>query len=114
MNKDTFNKLYQSLLRKASIVRTNKELEYFSEDNILRSFARIGKFRNSNTPQATMDLAAKHFQSLSDMVDYEFPKDQKNSPVQPFSPDHWDEKFIDSLNYLLKLYAAIKHERGEF
>lgn len=114
MDKETFNKLYQSLLRKARNVRDKKETEYFSESNVLRSFQRLGNFRNSNTPQAIMNLAGKHFQSLSDMVDAEFPKDPKKSPVELSSPELWDEKFIDSLNYTFKLYAAIKHERGEF
>lgn len=114
MDKETFNKLYQSLLRKAGAVRTAKETEYFSEDNILRSFQRLGNFRNSNTPQAIMNLAGKHFQSLSDMVDAEFPKDSSSRPVELSSPELWDEKFIDALNYLLKLYAAVKYDRGEF
>lgn len=81
---------------------------------MIRSFARVGSFRNSNTPQATLDLGAKHLQSISDMVDYEFPKDQSASPVQPISSEEWDEKFVDAINYLFKLYACIKHERGEF
>ena len=114
MNKNTFNKLYRLLLQKASAVRTAKESEYFSEEDILRNLRRIGKFRNSNTPQVIMNLAAKHFQSLSDMIDYEFPKDSEKSPVQPIAPEVWDEKFVDSLNYLFKLYVSIKEERGDF
>lgn len=114
MDKNTFNKLYRLLLQKSSAIRTAKESEYFSEDDILRNFRRIGKFRNSNTPQVIMNLAAKHFQSLSDMVDYEFPKDNDKVPVQPIAPEVWDEKFVDSVNYILKLYVAIREERGDF
>lgn len=107
MQKEIFNKHYQTLLRKASAVRSAKEAEYFSEHDLLGNFRKLANFRNRLTPQVIMDLGMKSIHSLSDMVDAEC------DGQQPFSDKLWDEKFVDALNYIVKLYAAVMEQRGK-
>ncbi len=102
MNKETFEKYKNHLLKKAAAVRRAKEEEYHSTIDLLGSFRKIASFRNKRTAPSMMDLVAKQFVSLSEMVD---------DADTVYSIEVWEEKFVDSINYLLKLYAAIREER---
>ena len=110
MNKDTFNKYYHSLLRKASKVRDEKEEEYLSENDVLSSFRRIARFRERTTPQSIADQWAKHADSISTMVNEEF-EHSHAIHCEQYPLEKWDEKFIDLLNLTLKLYVAIQEHR---
>ena len=112
MDKETFDKYYRNLLQKATKKRAEKEAEYFSKEDVLNSFRRTADFRDVMVPVSIMDLAAKSLVSISDMVDREFLGD---CPLPDELPTlaQWDEKFIDAINYLLKLYASIREEREE-
>lgn len=105
MNKETYEKHHRNLLRKASDVRSKKEREYFSESDVLASFRDIARFRKTSTPEAIMNLGAKSIQAISDMVNYEF---YSHHDDEPFTLAQWDEKFVDAINYLFKLYASIR------
>jgi len=111
MNKETFDKYKNNLLRKAADKRKEKEEEYFSTKDSLGNFRRIAVFRNSSTPVAIMDLGAKSLQSISDMVNDEFLGDDLGDEKPTLA--QWDEKFVDAINYLLKLYASVREARGE-
>uniref|UniRef100_A0A6H1ZBZ3 Uncharacterized protein n=1 Tax=viral metagenome TaxID=1070528 RepID=A0A6H1ZBZ3_9ZZZZ len=109
MDKTTFDKYYHNILRKAADKRREKESEYFSTKDLLGNFRRIAIFRNTNTPITIMDLGAKSLQSISDMVNFEFgPNDALED--EKFSLQQWDEKFVDAINYLIKLYASIRED----
>ena len=110
MNKETFDKYYRNILRKASDKRREKESEYFSTQDLLGNFRRIAIFRGTQTPVTIMDLGAKSMQSISDMVNAEFIADGLLPDELP-TLEQWDEKFIDAINYLVKLYASIREER---
>lgn len=112
MDKETFNKYYQNLLRKASAKRTEKEIEYFSTEDVLRSFRAIANFRGTTTPVTIMDLSARALVSISGMVNNRFTLDEPLEDERP-TLEQWDEKFIDALNYLIKLYASIREYRDE-
>lgn len=107
MNKETFNKYKDSILRKAAKVRTAKEEEYFSVSDVISNLRKMAKFRNKETPVMIMDVVAKQLVSISDMVDMEF----IGVPADHATIEEWDEKFVDSINYLLKLYASIREVR---
>lgn len=112
MNKETFDKYRNNLLRKAADKRREKEKEYFSTEDSLASFRRVASFRGAPTPSTIMDLGSKSLESISSMVNNEF------YPPKPLSDEiptleQWDEKFVDAINYLLKLYASVREERGE-
>lgn len=110
MEKSTFEKYYRNILSKASKKRTEKEKEYFSQSDILGNFRKIASFRGKETPVTIMDLGSKSLQSISDMVDEEFLYANKLLDERA-SLDEWDEKFVDAINYLFKLYASIREER---
>ena len=110
MNKETFEKYYRNLLRKASDKRHEKEHEYFSEGDLLGSFRKIASFRESTTPETIMNLGSKSLQSISDMVNSDF-QDSLLLPDEQFTLEQWDEKFVDALNYIIKLYASIREQR---
>lgn len=105
MKREFFNKCKSHIFRKASEVMRRKEAEYFSEEDVLGNLRKIASFRTKETPEAIMTLLAKPLVSISDMVNNE--KDH----LDPFPMDAWDEKFVDSINYLLKLYASIRENR---
>jgi len=113
MTKETFDKYYRNLLRKAADKRKKKENEYFSTHDVLGNFRRIAIFRSTETPITIMDLGAKSLQSLSDMVNFEFSPDDESLPDECVTLEQWDEKFVDAINYLLKLYASIREEKDE-
>ncbi len=109
MNKETFERYKNHLLKKAAKIRSAKEGEYFSESDLLGNFRKIAEFRETSLPETIMTLGSKHLQSISEMVNHSS-QDSHLIEDQP-TIDEWDEKFVDSINYLLKLYAAIREER---
>lgn len=108
MNKETFEKYKNNILRKAAAKRTEKEAEYFSKEDLLASFRKVASFRESSTPVAIMNLGSKPIQSISDMVNAEF--ENSHLPEDRTPLEAWDEKFVDAINYILKLYASIREE----
>uniref|UniRef100_A0A6H1ZT77 Uncharacterized protein n=1 Tax=viral metagenome TaxID=1070528 RepID=A0A6H1ZT77_9ZZZZ len=111
MTKDQFDAYKNNLLRKAADIRRAKESEYFSTQDLLGNFRKIASFRGRETPVTIMDLAAKSIVSISDMVNAEWEYEELLIDER-FTLEQWDEKFIDAINYLLKLYASIREERG--
>ena len=109
MNKETYDKYHRTLLRKASEVRSKKEKEYFSEDDLLANFRVIAGFRNTSIPEAIMNLGSKSIQSISDMVNWKFRDEHAHD--EEITIEQWEEKFVDAINYLVKLYAAIREAR---
>ena len=106
MNKEIFDKYYRNILQKAAKKRTEKETEYFSTFDVMSNFRKIAKFRDNPLPVVLMDLGAKPIQSISDMVNDQFKRGHLAD--ESITLAEWDEKFVDSLNYLLKLYASIR------
>ena len=102
MTKEVFTSYMKSLVSKAAKVRGEKEEEYFSRGDVLRNFRKIGEFRGDETPRTIMNLWAKTLQSISDTVN-----EIEDTPDPP-KLEKWDEKFVDAVNYLFKLYASIR------
>jgi hypothetical protein len=109
---DTFEHYAKSILDMAAELRDTKHKLYFSTNDVVRSFKKCAQIRNKALPPMIADLMAKHFQSISDMVDSEFGPEETIPVDAPHSLEAWDEKFIDLLNYTLKLYSAIRVIRG--
>lgn len=109
---DLFEKIVDELLIMAKSLRGEKQAKYFSELDVVRSFTKCAQIRNKALPTMIADLMVKHFQSISDMVDSEYGPEETVSVSPPLPTEDWDEKFIDLINYTLKLYAAIRCIRG--
>jgi hypothetical protein len=108
MNKDKFIEYRDHLTEMAARKMADKEKEYLSMADVMASFRVTATFRNQPVPVTIMNHLAKPLQSISAMVDDEF-----SAEDQYFDSAVWDEKFIDSINYLQKLYACIKEERSK-
>lgn len=101
MTKEEFQKCQAILSKKAASKRAEKEEEYFSAFDLAANFKGIAHLRRTTTPSVIMTLMSKQYQSISDMVN-------TIGLDTPYPQDVWDEKFVDLLNYLLKLYATIR------
>jgi DUF438 domain-containing protein len=106
MNRDEFIKCKKHLLDKANKVMTAKETEYFSTDDVLANLKRIAAFRDKETPETIINLVSKQLVSISDMVN--------NEPMMldPIPLDVWEEKIVDSLNYIFKFYASLRERKS--
>jgi hypothetical protein len=112
MDKELFEKYYRVILAKAAAKRREKEKEYFSEQDVLLSLRNLARFRNKETPQMIMDLVSKPIMSLSDMINAEFGGQTTTKISEEQLPiELWEEKFVDTFNYLFKLYACIREEK---
>lgn len=112
IGEELFETFVEDLFNRAQGVRSKKHSAYFSDTDVVRSFTKCAQIRNKALPTMIADLMVKHFQSISDMVDAEYGAEETLSVTEPFSIQLWDEKFIDLLNYTLKLYASIRVIRG--
>ena len=109
MDREEFAKYKEDILSKAEEVMAKKESEYHSTYDVLSNLRLIAEFRETSTPAAIMNLIAKPLVSISQMVTREFI--DLPEPRLDYSLEAWDEKFVDSINYLLKLYAAIREDK---
>jgi len=110
MDREEFAKYKADILSKAEEVMAKKESEYHSTYDVLSNLRFIAEFRETSTPAAIMNLIAKPLVSISQMVTREF-TNLLEQPRLDYSLEAWDEKFVDSINYLLKLYAAIREDK---
>lgn len=91
---DEVEKSYQRSVK----VLQEKEKEYAKEDDRLIQFHRVSKRRGVNPCEALIGMAAKHYDSIEQMV-----QDPYN-----FSPAEWNEKITDLRNYTFLLDALLR------
>ncbi|MDR1061821.1 MAG: hypothetical protein LBL83_11595 [Clostridiales bacterium] len=96
MDTGTFEKVVESMLRKAQSVLINKEKEYATEDR-LHNFRVAAAFQQCTMEQALFGFLVKQLVSISDMC----------KSGEAYAYDIWDEKIGDSINYLLLLRAVV-------
>jgi hypothetical protein len=75
----------------------SKSIEYATDDR-LHNFKIAAKLTHSSYLQALSGMFVKHIVSLFDMIE--------GSIV--YEESKWDEKILDSINYLILLRALIK------
>lgn len=95
MTVDNFNKLVEDKLTKIKDVLVKKTAEYNLDADRLSVFKRAGELQSERADEALLGMLTKHIISIYDMV-----KTGDDYPVEK-----WDEKCIDSINYLLLLLA---------
>jgi len=103
MNRQTFDELVKTQLQKSEEVLTTKGNEYALGVDRLDHFKKSAILMNCSVKQAIFNMLVKHLISISDMV----------SSEKKFDDLKWDEKIIDSINYLLILRAAIEETNDE-
>lgn len=98
MNYKTFDKLEAEVLKKAHTLMAGKK-EVYAPVDALSNIRQVAGLRNTSLEDACFGMLVKHLAALSD-----FCKDPTKVSLAEF-----DEKIIDSINYLIHIYAII-HE----
>ena len=95
MKVNEFNNLVEEQLNQIRSVLIKKTAEYNLDEDRLSVFKRAGALQSESPEEALLGMLTKHIISIYDMV-----KSQGD-----YSMDKWQEKCIDSCNYLLLLLA---------
>ena len=95
MNNTDFNNLIENKLEQIKNVLVKKSAEYNLDEDRLSVFKRAGALQSETPEEALLGMLTKHIISIYDMV-----KTRDEYPIE-----RWDEKCIDSINYLLLLLA---------
>ncbi len=107
MTNQEFSIVLQDTIGRITSILGSKAQEYAKGDR-LHNFNKAAALANTSREMALRGMLAKHIISVWDLID-----DQENG-VQS-SRELWDEKIIDSINYLVLLRAMIyeSHLRGD-
>lgn len=100
MNSKEFNKLVDDSLSKVRGVLIKKTAEYNLDDDRLSVFKRAGALQSESPEEALLGMLSKHIISIYDMV----------RSQDLYSLEKWDEKCIDTINYMLLLLALEKEK----
>lgn len=95
MNVTEFNNIIKDKLTLIQDTLIRKTAEYNLDADRLSVFKRAGALQSESAEEALLGMLTKHIISIYDMV-----KSKNN-----YSIEKWDEKCIDSINYLLLLLA---------
>lgn len=96
MHHTQFDNIIASTFEKAETTLTRKSAAYSSESDRLHNFRTAAALNDSTMEQALWGMLTKHIVSLRDMV----------QSGRAHSPDLWDEKIGDAINYLALLRAV--------
>jgi hypothetical protein len=98
---EIFNQVFRDTFDKAARVLLAKADEYASDEDRLHNFKLAKYVMGVDTPeQACWAFLTKHLVSIRDMV----------NSGEHYSPEIWDEKIGDAINYLILLKALTEEE----
>ena len=104
MRAEEFNKIFDDTIAKCAEVLKAKGNEYSLDYDRVHNFNIAKQLMNSSAVNALGGMMVTHTVSVYDYIDrYERGED--------ISLEQWDEKIIDSMNYLILLRAVIIDER---
>ena len=103
MDTKTIEMIIDERLEKCRAVLVNKAKEYATEDR-LHNFKVAAKLQNCNPVTALAGMMCKHTVSVYDLI-------RDNEIGINITPEMWDEKIGDSINYLLLLTALLKEQQ---
>jgi len=98
---DEFDKIVEDtfdIIRKVLIVKAR---EYASSDDRLYNFKQAADLQRCTPAEALGGMLAKHIVSVYDLIHGALGQ-------RPVDISVWDEKIIDSINYLILLRAMMK------
>lgn len=99
MTAKEFNINLAEIFDKCFIILNEKSKEYAPNNDRLEHFKEAGKMQGLSSKEALWGMLQKHLTSICTMC-------RMNSVPE----DRWDEKLIDSINYLILLYALVKED----
>lgn len=100
MKNSDFNAVVQDQLGRCEDTLIKKAKEYASDEDRLHNFIQAAHLQGITPRQALAGMMAKHTVSVYDMA----------MSTETFTPEQWDEKIGDHLNYLLILRAMVSAE----
>lgn len=106
MTPKEFDEFLDYVIKRAKESLASKSAEYSTESDKLYNFKEAGKIDDETPEQALWGMFKKHFVSLKDIKDNII---KGNLPTLELL----DEKFKDTINYLILLEALIR-ERKKF
>ena len=104
MNHDKFIESISTTLTRCCDLLIEKGREYNSEVDRLAAFKQAGALERTTPQRALFGMVAKHLVSLQNMCDAE---------IKDYSPERWQEKIGDTINYMLLLQGLVDEEYQE-
>ena len=104
MTEKEFEKFFEERIKKCRETLIRKAKEYASDEDKMRNFNNAGRMMKMPPYKVAFHYMMKHFESLYDII----MEDKK------VSPEMWDEKLGDLLNYLFLIDAMWRkaHDQG--
>ena len=103
MTQEKFNVFAKNFVKKTTSVLYAKGKSYaLNRDDRLEHFKRAAEYLSTTPKEACLAQLTKHLISIRDMVCV-------NDGIV-FSPEQWDEKIGDAINYLVLLRALVIDE----
>ena len=103
MDNSRFNDLLANTIQIVTSTLSKKASEYAGPKDRLHNFKIAASLANSTPEMALRGMMAKHIVSVWDLV-----QDRENEIGHHVAI--WDEKLIDSINYLILLRALVHEE----
>ena len=103
MRTEEFNEIFDNTISKCAEVLKAKGNEYSLDYDRLHNFKIAKQLMNSSAVNALGGMMVKHTVSVYDYVD-------RYERGENISLEQWDEKIIDSMNYLILLRAVLIEE----
>ena len=102
MNNDDFNASIQATVDRSLEVLVSKNDGYSPNADKLEQFKLAAKIQGITPKEALGGMMVKHTTSVYEMI----------GSGKNYSPEQWNEKIGDHINYLLILRAIVEEEKG--
>jgi len=97
---EEYNRILKETVDSCLNLLTKKKEEY-SPNGIFHNFEVAAKLQNTTPEAALGGMLCKHTVSLYDMI---------KGGIKSYTPEMWNEKIYDHINYLLILKAMVHDE----
>lgn len=105
MTQQQFNEVFDSIFSRCREILFDKAKEYAGDGDRLKNFRIAAELQGETVIKSLGGMYAKHAVSVFDMI-------ARHEKGERFSQDKWDEKIIDSMNYLILLEACLMENTG--
>lgn len=106
MTTEQFNSIFRDTIEKAFNLLNGKAAEYAESGDRLHNFKRAAELQGCTPIGALAGMMVKHTVSVYDLV-------RRHEEGARIPAELWDEKIIDSINYLILLRAAVRETAGD-
>jgi len=106
MNTIEFNALFESVVDHCRSVLCYKASEYAEDNDRLHNFNQAAHLQGGTVISALGGMMIKHTVSVYDLI-------RREAKGQAVSDELFDEKIIDSINYLILLKAAVTAQQAQ-